>query len=301
MFEKALNLYKFYSLNWTVNKEKRWVNYTLDSLANKYIYMSNFDSLNDAFERKSKLVCRFARDEKDLSEKKEMLASFFVRRGYRKNEFQIKEAIDKINNEGFEEFNESIKAMVTVFSQMFDRLPGKDISVSCFTRKNNEALMWAHYANGMRGVCIEYFFNNDGNLDNYVFDVNYENDKCELDFWSYIRGDVKEVVELHRRKSRIWSYEEEVRVISPHKDSHFNFCDSEVKSIIFGCKTSVDDAAAVLDIINKWESKPEIKFAEPSRDSYQVEISSIENQEVLFNRLKRAEERNLPIFDVEFK
>lgn len=51
--------------------------------------------------------------------------------------------------------------------------------ITCFSSEPDNLLMWAHYADGLRGFCIEFdrdiLLNNVGNKDVYIIPVRYSN------------------------------------------------------------------------------------------------------------------------------
>lgn len=105
----------------------------------------------------------------------------------------------------------------------------KDIYISCFTKRFDSTLMWAHYANQFNGVCIEWDIIRTNDNDSLI-DVKYSKKKPFVDlyklaelFYGYdfcnlpldtnnksIRENVKNTIIT---KSIDWSYEKEIRFI----------------------------------------------------------------------------------------
>lgn len=107
--------------------------------------------------------------------------------------------------------------------------------IGCFTTKPNNILMWAHYAQYNKGVCIEF----DPRLDTIVFDVNlyyvkYENDFAQIDD-KHGKYDTYDVM---LTKSPLWDYEEEIRLIKERRDNRFiELNPLAIRSIILGCQS----------------------------------------------------------------
>ena len=95
--------------------------------------------------------------------------------------------------------------------------------IGCFSKRNDSILMWAHYANQHKGVCLEY------NIDNPNFhDVIYEDTLPTYDLMTTIpvslaeemlekpcltKEMANELIKPFCVKSKDWSYENEVRCI----------------------------------------------------------------------------------------
>lgn len=76
----------------------------------------------------------------------------------------------------------------------------------------NNLLMWAHYANGHKGFCVEYDFSSEFRKPLISFNqINY--DKVELS------KDSLSITEAFATKSKDWEYENEIRLISYDSES----------------------------------------------------------------------------------
>jgi Protein of unknown function (DUF2971) len=79
------------------------------------------------------------------------------------------------------------------------------IHVSCFTETRDSLLMWSHYADRGRGICIEYCLNS---IDiSYLFPIFYSNEMYE-----YSRKDLHTLVSCII-KAKEWEYEREWRIV----------------------------------------------------------------------------------------
>ena len=88
----------------------------------------------------------------------------------------------------------------------------KECGIACFSKRNDNLLMWSHYADGGKGFCLEFH-------DNYgeaAFDVQYQ--KKFPDAYDYIlalaKGSVSQFpMSLLEYKYEEWNYEAEMRII----------------------------------------------------------------------------------------
>lgn len=196
----------------------------LEFIKDSKIWMSRFDSLNDPSEglidlKKLKVSLNFLT--RIFNRKKENTAGNYCK------------TIDKVS------------------------ISAKDRGVYCLSKKLNNELMWAHYAQGHRGYCIEYESNSfkidipkDCYLpyENYCFwtEVSYTNKISNIPFRAI--GDVNTIIKFTlSNKSKCWHYEEEVRLITLLTGAH-NYNGNSVKAIYFGLKMKEEDK---LNIVKK--------------------------------------------------
>ena len=114
--------------------------------------------------------------------------------------------------------------------------------VCCFSETDTNNLLWSHYANGHRGVCIEY---NLDKINGKVIKVNYFKEPFEIPFkdGKPDGGELSEVI-LSTKKID-WEYEREIRLYHAEPNKRFYHQRDSIKSITFGLKTSADDAGAI--------------------------------------------------------
>lgn len=167
----------------------------------------------------------------------------------------------------------------------------QQLGILSLSKTPRDALLWAHYANGHRGICLEFNFE-ELNLDNvfissevrYLKEPPYKDIFIKLthELGTFVRpwenhhhsdeeGDAfytKQLAELMDGnllvKSEKWSYEDEYRLISSNSGRHA-FDPKALKRVIFGCKTSDHDIESIRNII----SHPDYKHVETSRVQHQ--------------------------------
>jgi hypothetical protein len=87
--------------------------------------------------------------------------------------------------------------------------------ITCFSERLREPVLWSHYADAHRGICLEF----DQDLDDALFEVDYTSERCVIDLdrigVNASDSELREIVRgLTRKKSPSWSYEKERRTIS---------------------------------------------------------------------------------------
>ena len=148
------------------------------------------------------------------------------------------------------------------------------IKVGCLTTKNDNTLMWSHYADKHIGICIEYDIGKIYEKDNLIINkVNYnipiitnksiaDNEILEID-------NIKRLIELFSIKSEDWKYEKEYRILYYDKERKKDgiLIECPIKSISFGTETSEDDKNLIYEIVkNKKGNQIEFKEAKFKQD-----------------------------------
>jgi hypothetical protein len=88
----------------------------------------------------------------------------------------------------------------------------QQLRICCFSELKNDMVLWSHYGDQHRGMCLEF----DSNTQ--PFDgaerVSYVNAIPKFDFLNgYLSNDYSALVGMHRRKYSGWSYEKEWRIV----------------------------------------------------------------------------------------
>lgn len=131
-----------------------------------------------------------------------------------------------------------------------------EIRILSFTQKHDNLLMWSHYADYHKGMCLifEYPY--------LTYPVIYSDDFPSVDFTETepsIR--IIQFFNVLRTKSTHWSYEEERRqMFVPGTDPKVQY-DTALKGVIFGMRTQEEHVKLVKetisnDTIDYFQAKP---------------------------------------------
>ena len=133
--------------------------------------------------------------------------------------------------------------------------PIEGLGICCFSRTVDNYLLWSHYADSHKGVCLGFDFGRyftkgydvgDAQLlqyDNtaiYFTDVHYEPAFFELPYWDDKNsGDwslgADEAIQVYAHKLKGWHYELEIRaIVVSLKDPFISFPPSALQEIAFG-------------------------------------------------------------------
>lgn len=162
-------------------------------------------------------------------------------------------------------------------------------AVICFCENNNNMLMWSHYADSHKGICVGYDFSKFDNLFkskeiklkrlqnvNYThtnnIDINVLNNPNDSDFWA-------ELNKLFYTKSTDWAYENEWRVILEY-DKEIDKSETGrkldiklneiIKEVVFGVKCNEQTESFMK------ENFSNAKFKKATLDSEKFQINIID-------------------------
>lgn len=167
----------------------------------------------------------------------------------------------------------------------------------CFCKKPNNILMWSHYADYHKGICLRFKpiyepvdepeLNGFEYITDYLFTINsrriplfkvkYSGSMPSRVKWEQTY-DIR-LFDFLLTKSKCWKYEEEYRLILDDYliDKKCNFKKEELEGIIFGLRTSYHNARRIYNIVKKnYEGIP-INFYKASeiKNKYAIKIKYI--------------------------
>ena len=103
---------------------------------------------------------------------------------------------------------------------------------------NNNVVMWSHYANSHKGICLKFCLDEWASLN--ILPVSYPKERLllKLDYESFKAEQVLQALVLTKDPS--WAYEYEWRSLAPTSDNH-PFPEAALVGIILGCEIDADD------------------------------------------------------------
>jgi hypothetical protein len=123
-------LYKYFSVN----------EHSISNLMRNELYCQNYKAFNDPFECWFSLKEGIPSPEKEPERFKQVCEAW----GY---------PIENMDS-NFEDYNLYMDELVMYQPNIQGFLEG--VKISCFSKGNDNLLMWSHYADGLRGFCIEF-------------------------------------------------------------------------------------------------------------------------------------------------
>ena len=198
-------LYKYYTLN----------KYLLESVKQHYMWFNAFEDYNDPYEG----MCRY----KTRYSTKTVLEYMYKLYGM----------VPPASNTN----KESTKQVIKVLGDSIKNA-AKNVRVCCFSKKWDNLLMWAHYANSYHGVCFEFDTVELSKTARFLLPVTYQKKYYIVD---YFKDQASTIKQMALTKAWDWKYEEEFRLLNisnPNKMVPFNM--KALTTIIVGPKCNVN-------------------------------------------------------------
>ena len=125
----------------------------------------------------------------------------------------------------------------------------ESLRICCLSRRGDSIqlnpLMWAHYADEHRGVCLKFDLLND--LDTFYFPKKVDYNQTYLQY-NYLQNPSK-ASEAIWHKSSDWAYEKEYRIIKPTYHGLMDVNPDAFVGVIIGCRCDKVDEQKIKDAI----------------------------------------------------
>lgn len=201
------HLFKYRTLNSNFDK----------ILENNELWFSNPDDFNDPFD------CQIVVDSNNSQEEIE--------------QFIIKNSTTPVSKS---EATRLAKIMISK-PQEWDKIVNETVQkhinasgVCCFGGNADNILLWSHYTDSHKGVCLKFDILEDPDFFVFPMKVNYQ---PNYPTYNHVKDQSQLVDALIKTKSDVWTYEEEVRIVKLKTGLH-KFKKTALIELIFGCKSS---------------------------------------------------------------
>lgn len=179
----------------------------------------------------------------------------------------------------FYQHSDNLSLIEQSFQNIIDMKDTK-LGIFSLSKRYDDELLWAHYANSHKGFCIEYDLDRllaKQNPRHRFFDVQYSDKIQNLDFSQILEKDNPDnlVQQMLGYKSQRWAYEQELRIITENQG--INFYDYRaVKAIYFGFKTSNKEIEQLMETLQGRKIKYFQMYLKPN--SFKFEAKTIEDK-----------------------
>lgn len=147
------------------------------------------------------------------------------------------------------------------------------IGVLSLSAKNDNILMWAHYANQHNGVCLEFSLKTDDPFFVESLPVEYSADYPRI---NYYRSTPDKLIKTLLVKFEDWKYEEEWRLINFNSGpGMYSFSPNLLTGIIFGLKMTKKNQDTIQNWIKQGRSQPILYKAVQNDNSFGLNIKEL--------------------------
>lgn len=231
-------IYKYFRVN----------QYLYDTLISNQLYFSSIKQFNDPYD------CHLALFE-DISEE-----DFKTYLDYTFSE----EAREKY----LAAFKKKPKEFVQPFIDMYKGILNY-YGICCFTKAKDNILLWSHYSDSHKGVCLGFDYDKMTKKFPQFDEVEY----ADTPFYFNLKNPSESVAKTVLRKSKDWYYEQEIRFLMERSKS-IDFYQDALLEVNFGAKCNKRDVMNIQYLISKL-NYPNCKFynADINQKKYIVEFS----------------------------
>lgn len=310
------SFYKYYSINQNL----------YSSIINNELYFSNPREFNDPFDsyprfklthdkEKLKLFYEFLNKQisgletfileskinlKKYKEYKDLLQVYFSGHLFEEdlyaNEIENKNEklielytfyVDRSNYEKLLNHNIEFLQIKMYYDFIFLTIDNQNFGVSCGSTNPRCPLMWGHYANNHKGVCIKYEFGNkeiqnislDKKVKLEVLKVKYSD--MPIDIFNYSSKELKNLkFEILSNKYSKWNYENEIRLVNQGKGL-LKIKRSSIKEVIFGCKSTPKERYSIIKLLASLGYKVDrLLIAKRLPDQYELLIQEMKINDI---------------------
>lgn len=235
--------------------------FTLEIIANKKIFFPKPDLFNDPYDCKIKI---------DNSLSLQNYIDLVTEEGHElgKHDLEIESMVSRIRSVGLvpDDFIKNVEDGLNWIHSLCE-----NVGVLSLSEDPKNILMWAHYADDHKGMCIEFRrdYSNILGQPEATKKVVYASNYPKIKIMDFKKKKPKVIERILRTKSKDWCYEKEWRVIMGN-GNELHPIPGEITAIIFGVKAPQRH----IDIIRKLTNGSNIKLiqAEMLTNEYGIKI-----------------------------
>jgi hypothetical protein len=155
------------------------------------------------------------------------------------------------------------------------RMLGNRIGICCLSMRNDNILMWSHYADDHKGFCLEFEATDYTPVFGTAQQVLYADSFPVVDFFN-TPHDVQ-VDQIFLTKYAGWQYEEEYRIIDHERGpgSH-EYPIGLLRSVTFGLRTPPEDKAQIREWLRQRGTSVQIYQARIHDRDFKILVSAAE-------------------------
>jgi Protein of unknown function (DUF2971) len=276
---------------------------TFDLLENQELCFNKPSKFNDPFDSKfdiiwSGTITDWNRFFWNRGEKDPIIVRYYINKGVKSGILNKKGSIYTLNprNKKFKNIDENLHSQDDDYPR-----------ICCFSKVKNNILMWSHYADGHKGICLCFKSEKKGDGNFLILDSNPEiflpvkykekdNEELPKQVNMLSKYDLEELSAFLLTKHFLWTYEKEYRIILYKTGFNGKFTKSfrkeDLEGIIFGIKTPISDVRKVYEKIKSKYLDKSIKVnfykAQEMQDMYATHIKKIDNMNRYLKKMERS-------------
>jgi hypothetical protein len=150
------------------------------------------------------------------------------------------------------------------------------VGIYCLSEKKDDLLMWSHYSDCHRGLCLEFNTSTENTLFWEAFKVIYQDDYPTVNIMEIRKAENFRKALL--TKSSHWAYEQEWRILKMKAEGgpgYYDFSSELLTGVIFGALMSDGQKKSVVHRIQTYPTKIALYQAKLNDSRYKLDITEI--------------------------
>ncbi len=209
-------VYKYFRIN----------QYLYDTLISNQLYFSSIEQFNDPYDCHLAILDKISEEDFNV----------FIEKTIKDTDIKMK-YLDAFRKKP----DEFIKPFIEMYRNWL-----KHLGICCFTKGKENILLWSHYADSHRGVCLGFDYNLMEKIFPQFDEVNYNDEPFYFD----IKNPLDSVSRTALRKSSDWKYEDEIRFFM-ERSKNTDFYKEALLEVNFGSRCSKRDMMNIQYLISK--------------------------------------------------
>lgn len=253
-------LYKYQSFN-TIS---------ISNLKKQQIFFSDPNQFNDPYDCALEFDAENLREEHYKTLMKEYLEENF--------DSEILDEIKEKHGERYELDQNFVDSIDSGISKTVNELKENILSrkgVACFSKDKNDILMWAYYADGHKGFCLE--FDTSFEPFNKAHEVKYKDSIPQLKISEILWGNDEEYMfEPLITKYTTWKHEDEYRVIHNEKSQPYTYPAKSLTGVYFGSEMKKEHIEIIALILRGQNPNVQLYQGKRRADEFKIDFQAVE-------------------------
>ena len=149
------------------------------------------------------------------------------------------------------------------------------VGILCLSKANDNLLMWSHYSDSHKGVCIEYATSDKKLFGCGLTKVRYS--KKYPRFAATKGFDLKTTRRYLSTKSSHWKHEREWRIFY-HGLGVQTFPGKELSAVYLGCAILPEDRDEIIEVVRQRPTKARVYQASLDSESFRLRMEPLDTQ-----------------------
>ena len=251
-------------------KYRPWGGYTDSIFTKQELYFAAPMEFNDPFDCGFHIHCQG-----DLNQ--EVLAACAFKDVRAKHpEWTREEMVEAAEQVGAAIATDHLGDVTAIFKKKLAQVTNMKVGILSLAERSDDILMWSHYANCHRGVCIEFRTDADSRMFSRAQPVIYRDDYPHLNLREVVESKtLRAAADWTLTKSSEWKYEKEWRVLDFNVGPGVQkFPDSCLSSVILGCRFPEEEREKIVNWTQSFSHPVPLFQAKQSATHFRLEMET---------------------------